>query len=96
MIHFHALGAFELLEGEPPVAGRCGRLHHLRRALGESAIETRPDDQVRLAESGTAPRARGRRAEARSMYGRVRHLWRTADAPFRAIAAQAEARGVAE
>jgi tetratricopeptide (TPR) repeat protein len=27
-------------------------LHHLRRAVGEDAIETRPDDQVRLREGG--------------------------------------------
>jgi hypothetical protein len=30
------------------------------------------------------------------MYGRVRDLWRTGDAPFRAIAAQAVGRGEAE
>jgi DNA-binding SARP family transcriptional activator/tetratricopeptide (TPR) repeat protein len=97
MIRFYTLGAFELVEGEPPAVrlvpaqpkrlallaylalarprgfhrrdtllalfwpelpddeGRRAlrqALHHLRRALGESAIETRPDDQVRLAESG--------------------------------------------
>ena len=95
MLRFYTLGAFELLEGEPPSvrlvptqskrlallaflalalprgfhrrdtllalfwpelsdedARRALRqaLHHLRRAAGPAAIETRPDDQVRLRE----------------------------------------------
>jgi serine/threonine-protein kinase len=93
MLRFNTLGAFELLEGEPPgvrliptqpkrlallaylalafprgfhrrdsllalfwpeLSGEEARralrqaLHHLRRTAGDGAIETRPDDQVRL------------------------------------------------
>ena len=95
MLRFYTLGAFELVDGEPPsvrlvptqskrlallaylalalprgfhrrdtllalfwpeLSGDEARralrqaLHHLRRAAGDGAIETRPDDQVRLRE----------------------------------------------
>src|SRR5512132_2168330 len=95
MLRFYTLGAFELVDGDPPsvrlvptqpkrlallaylalavprgfhrrdtllalfwpeLSGDEARralrqaLHHLRRAVGVGAIETRPDDQVRLRE----------------------------------------------